>query len=106
MTYNDYGTSQAKRNRRCPGVTWSGPKSVITYPCSNMTLPDKGHYEISGLAWSGNGAITRVEVSTDGGRRWQDAEFRGTPQRMGPYPVCYSLEMGRIGEYVDVALYG
>ena len=32
-----------------------------------------GLYEISGLAWSGMGKITRVEVSADGGQTWGDA---------------------------------
>ena len=35
-----------------------------------------------GLAWSGSGAVARVEVSTDGGESWFDADLRGTPQRM------------------------
>ena len=38
-----------------------------------MTLPEQGVYEISGLAWSGNGAIRKVEVSADGGRSWAEA---------------------------------
>ena len=32
---------------------------------------------ISGLAWSGRGKITRVDVSTDGGRNWQTADLQG-----------------------------
>ncbi|HDZ75758.1 MAG TPA: hypothetical protein ENH55_23955 [Aurantimonas coralicida] len=36
-----------------------------------------GYYEISGLAWSGRGAITRVEVSADGGKTWQEASLDG-----------------------------
>jgi sulfane dehydrogenase subunit SoxC len=34
------------------------------------------------LAWSGGGAIRKVEVSTDGGRRWNLAEIKATPARM------------------------
>ena len=48
-------------------------KSVITQPSGMMKLKSKGFYEISGLAWSGNGKIRRVEVSTDGGKTWGDA---------------------------------
>ena len=48
-------------------------KSVITQPSGMMKLKSKGFYEISGLAWSGNGKIHRVEVSTDGGKTWGDA---------------------------------
>lgn len=50
-------------------------KSVITFPSGNMKLPVQGVYQITGLAWSGRGAITKVEVSTDGGKRWQQARL-------------------------------
>jgi sulfane dehydrogenase subunit SoxC len=53
-----------------------GPKSLITYPSDAHQLPGRGLYEISGLAWSGRGAISRVEVSTDGGRTWKDAQLQ------------------------------
>jgi sulfane dehydrogenase subunit SoxC len=52
-----------------------GPKSVITRPSGGHRLPVQGYYEISGLAWSGGGAIRRVEVSADGGRTWKDAQL-------------------------------
>ena len=81
MTYNDYGHLRQEREDAALGYQ-VGPKSVITFPSAGHQLAGKGHYEISGLAWSGHGAIKRVEVSTDGGKTWKDAEFRGTPQRM------------------------
>jgi sulfane dehydrogenase subunit SoxC len=52
-----------------------GPKSVITSPSGGQQLPSRGFYMITGLAWSGGGAIRRVEVSTDGGRTWKDAQL-------------------------------
>jgi sulfane dehydrogenase subunit SoxC len=48
-------------------------KSVITHPSHGMTLRGAGLHQISGIAWSGNGTIKRVDVSTDGGRTWMDA---------------------------------
>ena len=54
-----------------------GPKSVITRPSGGQRLQGRGFYEITGLAWSGGGAIRRVEVSTDGGRTWKYAELQG-----------------------------
>lgn len=51
-------------------------KSVITWPSGGQKLGGPGFWEIRGLAWSGRGAITRVEVSTDGGQTWEDAELQ------------------------------
>jgi sulfane dehydrogenase subunit SoxC len=51
-------------------------KSVITTPSGGQMLQGKGYYEITGLAWSGRGRIKRVDVSTDGGRNWQQARLQ------------------------------
>ncbi|MEM1142970.1 MAG: sulfite dehydrogenase [Pseudomonadota bacterium] len=51
-------------------------RSVITYPAYPANI-ELGWHEIRGLAWSGRGRITRVEVSTDGGSTWQDASLQG-----------------------------
>jgi sulfane dehydrogenase subunit SoxC len=48
-------------------------KSLITEPVFPDKLTTQGWHEIRGLAWSGRGRITRVEVSTDGGRTWHQA---------------------------------
>jgi sulfane dehydrogenase subunit SoxC len=52
-------------------------KSVITRPSGGQQLDGPGYYDISGLAWSGRGRITRVEVSSDDARTWHDAELQG-----------------------------
>src|SRR5437762_2209036 len=51
-------------------------KSVITFPSGGQTLPRRGPYELTGLAWSGRGRIERVEVTTDGGRNWVPANLQ------------------------------
>ena len=51
-------------------------KSVITFPSGGQTLPAVGLYELTGLAWSGNGKIERVEITTDGGRSWTAAQLQ------------------------------
>src|SRR6202521_4719550 len=52
-----------------------GPKSVITRPSAGLNIPGKGYVQITGLAWSGGGAVSKVDVSTDGGRSWKAAKL-------------------------------
>ena len=52
-------------------------KSLITRPSPGIALRGPGFYEISGLAWSGNGRIRQVEVSADGGKSWASAALQG-----------------------------
>ncbi len=54
-----------------------GVKSVITHPSQGVTIEPHMYHEISGIAWSGAGRITRVEVSADGGVNWKDATLHG-----------------------------
>src|SRR5690606_34606208 len=42
-------------------------KSLITWPSAGRGIPGEGSWQVNGLAWSGRGRITRVEVSTDDG---------------------------------------
>jgi len=55
-------------------------KSVITTPSGGQRLLEKGFYNVSGLAWSGRGKITRVDVSSDGGLNWKQARIEGPVQ--------------------------
>jgi len=50
-------------------------KSIITRPAYPSTIT-KGWVEISGLAWTGRGKITRVDVSSDSGKTWTAAELQ------------------------------
>jgi sulfane dehydrogenase subunit SoxC len=60
-------------------------KSVITSPSGEMMLDGPGFHEITGLAWSGRGAIRRVDVSVDGGRTWRAAALQAPI-----LPVCHT----------------
>jgi sulfite oxidase len=51
-------------------------KALITSPAPGAILA-QGAQIISGVAWSGSGAIKSVEVSVEGGGAWQPAQFVG-----------------------------
>jgi sulfane dehydrogenase subunit SoxC len=81
MTYNDYG--HISNDPKVAALTFQwGPKSVITSPSGGQKLSGPGTYQITGLAWSGGGAVKKVEISTDGGKTWKDAEIRGEVHKM------------------------
>jgi sulfane dehydrogenase subunit SoxC len=50
-------------------------RSIITYPTFPVTV-SKGWLEINGIAWTGYGKITRVDISTDGGKTWSAARLQ------------------------------
>lgn len=54
-----------------------GTKSLITSPSGQMSLGRPGIYQLTGIAWSGSGSISRVEVSADGGQTWADSAIQG-----------------------------
>jgi sulfane dehydrogenase subunit SoxC len=50
--------------------------SVITSPSGMMEIKP-GYNRITGFAWSGHGKIAKVEVSTDDGKTWNEAQLTG-----------------------------
>ncbi|SDW60919.1 sulfite dehydrogenase [Litoreibacter albidus] len=64
--------------------TWEmDAKSVVTSPSPQAPISHgKGPLVISGLAWSGRGAIKRVDVSVDGGKTWQTARLAKPGEKM------------------------
>ena len=57
--------------------TWEmDAKSVVTSPSPQSPITHgKGPLVITGLAWSGRGHITGVDVSIDGGKTWNEARL-------------------------------
>src|SRR5215468_1569362 len=51
-------------------------KSFITHPSPGLAMKGPGFYEISGIAYSGNGRISKVMVSADGGKSWAEAALQ------------------------------
>jgi sulfane dehydrogenase subunit SoxC len=51
-------------------------KSFITQPSPGRALQQPGLYEISGIAYSGMGRISKVMVSADGGESWAETALQ------------------------------
>jgi DMSO/TMAO reductase YedYZ molybdopterin-dependent catalytic subunit len=50
-------------------------KSEIGRPGLHDTIAPNLSYTVSGAAWSGEGDIVKIEVSTDGGHTWEEGQF-------------------------------
>ena len=76
-------------------VTRMRVKSIITSPADNGRSGRE--IVVRGWAWSGYGAITRVEIGLDGGNSWQDATI-GTPDSAHAWtPWECVMQAARIG---------
>ena len=51
-------------------------KSFVTHPSPGLKLNGPGFYEISGIAYSASGRISKVMVSADGGKSWAQAALQ------------------------------
>ena len=69
-------------------VTRMLPRALMVPPgipdfLTRSRIVDRGRCVLEGRAWSGWGVIERVEVSADGGSRWEDSE-------LGPAPSAHA----------------
>jgi len=79
---------------RARRFTWAmDVKSVITNPSPQAPITHgRGHTVITGVAWSGHGAIKRVDVSIDGGRNWQHARIDGPSLSRSMHRFYYEFD--------------
>jgi len=52
-------------------------KAEIARPAEGEIVPANSHVRVQGAAWTTNGEIIKVELSTDGGSTWNDAKLLG-----------------------------
>ena len=74
-------------------------RSLIAQPLDDESLK-LGAIEIAGLAWSGKGEITQVEINVDGGVSWQTAEFEQAKSKFAPQPWRFQWKPDRVGAYI------
>ena len=95
--YFVYGESARDPDR--PPLTAMGVRNIITEPLDEDSPLPRGSHMIRGRAWSGVGAIDRVEVSLDGGKTWADAHLEEPRERWLWRRWSYLWEVDRPGEY-------
>jgi sulfane dehydrogenase subunit SoxC len=77
---------RSEREDEGVAVTRMRPRALMIPPgfpdfFTRTRTVDAGEVRLEGRAWSGGGKVTRVEVSTDGGGTWRDAEVAQSPSR-------------------------
>jgi len=80
-----------------------GCKSIITWPRDNHSPIKTGEHLVRGLAWSGGGAIEKVEVSLDNGETWADAHIEYSPDKWLWKRWSYLWEISEPGNYAIMA---
>src|SRR2546423_388835 len=85
-------------------VTRMLPRSLMVPPGIPHFLPRTrqlglGKCILQGRAWSGRGRIVRVDVSTDGGRSWANAELEGDGGDFAWQSWRYAWDPDQAGEY-------
>jgi DMSO/TMAO reductase YedYZ molybdopterin-dependent catalytic subunit len=85
-------------------VTEVEVKAEIARPAFHEIIPTDTIYRIYGAAWTGESEVVAVEISVDGGNRWEQAQLLGEPV---PYAwrfwEYYWRTPGQLGTYTLMA---
>ena len=99
--YFIFGKSADDPNKEM--MTTLGCKSIITHPRDDDSPLKFASHLIRGLAWSGEGAITGVEISLDGGKTWLEAHVEDSPDRWLWKRWSYLWDVDEPGHYSIMA---
>jgi DMSO/TMAO reductase YedYZ molybdopterin-dependent catalytic subunit len=76
-------------------ITKQNAKSAFELPW-NGTLAAGRHQVLRGRSWSGSGGISRVEVSTDGGRTWRPTTPLGSDRGWHRWALPWRPPIARV----------
>jgi len=91
-----------KQDADDPGepVTRIRPKALLAPPGfpdfqTRRRIVDAGEVALFGRAWTGTGTVAKVEVSTDGGASWREAELgeQAGPRAWRPWRLTWHADM-------------
>ena len=83
-------------------VTTMRLRALIAQPTEGEVLP-REKVEIAGMAWAGEGIVSQVEVSVDGGRSWSAARLGASPSEYSWTPWSLSWSPDSPGDYLLMA---
>lgn len=80
-------------------VTIMKVNSIIQQPLPQSTL-DMGSHCIYGIAWTGEGTITKVEISFDNGKSWEKTKLQQDPSQIYSWTFwAYVWNVSEKGKY-------
>ena len=97
--YRDNEEDEGSPVTRMPPRALMVPPGIPDFNTRARTVP-AGPCALQGRAWSGWAPVTRVEVSTDGGETWGDAELEPLDSRWGWRGWAFEWAADEPGEYV------
>jgi DMSO/TMAO reductase YedYZ molybdopterin-dependent catalytic subunit len=86
------------KNGTSEPVTVNHVNSTIQQPLDHQ-LVKSGAHEIRGIAWTGSGVITKMEISFDHGDNWAQANLESTPKEHQTVSWSYVTEFESGKEY-------
>jgi DMSO/TMAO reductase YedYZ molybdopterin-dependent catalytic subunit len=92
-----------QENEATTPITEMVVNSVITSPADGARTPSGGPLQVKGLAWDSGAGIRRVEVSIDGGHRWEEADLGEDLGRYSFRPWSYTHVPRATGPLVILA---
>jgi DMSO/TMAO reductase YedYZ molybdopterin-dependent catalytic subunit len=78
-------------------------KSIITAPAPNARVKAGQRLTVRGRAWVGEGAIERVEISTDEGKSWRNATLARRGAKYAWRTFTFEYQPERVGYVTFVA---
>ena len=77
---SNYTTPRVDNDKEIYSLQSLEVKSMIVAPAEGVTIPP-GRTSIWGWAWAGEGELTGIDISVDGGKTWTPGIFTGTWDR-------------------------
>jgi DMSO/TMAO reductase YedYZ molybdopterin-dependent catalytic subunit len=84
-------------------ITEMPVKSLITSPADGFVIPAAAPVEIRGFAWTGQGDVSSVAVSIDGGGSWHDATLEPAEGRYAWHRFTMTVRPERAGRLTVLA---